>query len=234
MFKIYSFKEVSSTMDAVKSFPVNTILVAKSQTDGRGKQNSVWVSDESENLYMSISMNPNSVPGNYSNFVFLISLVVVKTLKGLIKTDFDIKIKWPNDILVNGRKVCGILLELDKQKNSLIIGVGLNIDKHPEFLKNSKFKATDLKSEGFLVTRDAVVREFERTLTLYMARIFYVGFYMVREEWLKYAYNLGKTITVKINDSTEITGIFEGLDTTGELILNKDGERFYIDTGDVF
>ncbi|MDR2777996.1 MAG: biotin--[acetyl-CoA-carboxylase] ligase [Rickettsiales bacterium] len=233
MFKIYFFNEVTSTMDLIKSYPVNTAIIAKKQTKGRGKQNRVWVSDESENLYMSLSIDVDKRMDNYANFIFLTTLAMVKTIEKLTDERINIKIKWPNDILVNNKKVCGILMEIDQQNNILIIGIGLNIDKHPELAGNALFRATNLEAEGLLVKKDAIVSEFLKNFEFYTEKFDAHSFISIRDEWLTYAYNLGKTIKVKI-DSDEMSGIFDGIDLDGSLILDKNDEKFYISSGDIF
>jgi BirA family biotin operon repressor/biotin-[acetyl-CoA-carboxylase] ligase len=233
MFKVYYFNEVTSTMDVIKLYPINSVIVAKKQNSGRGKQNRTWISNESENLYMSLSLGLDSSRNGHASFVFLTALALVKTLEKLAQDKLDIKIKWPNDILINSKKVCGILVEVDSQKNLIIIGIGLNIDSYPELVDNILFKATSLAAEGFLVKRDIVVDEFLRVFRSYTNSLSTYGFSGIREEWLKYAYNFGKTIAVKTN-STQITGIFEDLDLTGSLVLSRDREKIYISSGDVF
>jgi BirA family biotin operon repressor/biotin-[acetyl-CoA-carboxylase] ligase len=220
-------------MDLIKSYPVNTAIIAKKQTKGRGKQNRVWVSDESENLYMSLSIDVDKRMDNYANFIFLTTLAMVKTIEKLTDERINIKIKWPNDILVNNKKVCGILMEIDQQNNILIIGIGLNIDKHPELAGNALFRATNLEAEGLLVKKDAIVSEFLKNFEFYTEKFDAHSFISIRDEWLTYAYNLGKTIKVKI-DSDEMSGIFDGIDLDGSLILDKNDEKFYISSGDIF
>jgi BirA family biotin operon repressor/biotin-[acetyl-CoA-carboxylase] ligase len=233
MFKVYFFDEVTSTMDIIKSYPVNSVIIAKKQTRGRGKQDRVWISDESENLYMSLSVSIDDNRSNYTNFVFLTTVAMTRTLEKLVQKKLDIKIKWPNDILVNDKKVCGILMEADSQKDILVIGIGLNIDSYPESTEAILFNATSLLAEGFPIKRDTIVDKFLEMFELYINNLNTYGFGTIREEWLKYSYNLGKKIVVRAN-STEITGIFEDLDPSGSLVLGGDSGKIFIDSGDVF
>lgn len=241
MFNVIKIEETTSTMDYIKNCDINTVVVANKQTSGRGKGDRLWISQKSNNLYMSIKMDSSNKSINYSNYCFLSAVAMVESIKELVDknnnkkdTDVNIKIKWPNDILLNDKKICGILLENDIQTQMLIIGIGLNIDYSPNIDdKNMIFRPTDLKKEGIVVNKDELIDVFLKYFDIYSNDIQIYGFKNVRQILLKYAYNLHKKITVK-NNNVEFSGIFHDIDENGTLILHDEGRIIKISSGDVF
>lgn len=140
--KIVNLKEVDSTMNVIKNYDFDTLLVAEKQTLGRGKGERNWISEESNNIYMSLMINTNKSSLNYFNYSFLSAVSVLKTVETLANKDVDLKVKWPNDVLLNNKKFCGILLEKDGDK--LVIGIGINVDSYPDGVL---FNATSLKTK---------------------------------------------------------------------------------------
>lgn len=233
MFNIINLEEVTSTMDEIKKYSVNTIVVANRQTKGRGKDDRNWVSDNSNNLYMTLSLKANNDNVDYSHYTFLTSIAVIKTIVNLGVNDNNIKSKWPNDVLINSKKFCGILLERDMQKEFLSIGVGINIDSYPELLERMIFQPTSLLKEGFNVKKKDIFEGFVDIFEQYSNRLVNEGFEWLRNEWLNYAYSLGNEIIVKIKN-LQINGIFEDLDKDGTLLLRKDDNIIKVKSGDIF
>jgi BirA family biotin operon repressor/biotin-[acetyl-CoA-carboxylase] ligase len=220
MLNVLYFKEVDSTMDAIKEYPFNTVIVAENQTKGRGKTARQWESLDAKNVYLSIKIKVDT--DNCFNCVFAVGTIVLKTLKYFFQ-DINLKLKWPNDVLLNDKKIAGILLEGDISNNSLIIGLGLNLNSSPS---RTIFRATSLKEEGYSLDKKEFLDIFIKTFGNYNLR----DFLLIRKEWMKYAFKLKEEI--KVND---INGIFEELDADGSLILriNKN-EIIKISSGDVF
>lgn len=233
MFNIINLEEVTSTMDEIKKYPVNTIVVANRQTKGRGKDDRNWVSDNSNNLYMTLSLKADNDNVDYSHYTFLTSIAVIKTIVNLGVNDNNIKSKWPNDVLINSKKFCGILLERDMQKEFLSIGVGINVDSYPESLERMIFQPTSLLKEGFNVKKKDIFEGFVDIFEQYSNRLVNEGFEWLRNEWLNYAYSLGNEIIVKIKN-LQINGIFEDLDKDGTLLLRKDDNIIKVKSGDIF
>lgn len=137
--KIIFFKKIDSTNDFLKSnnFPSGTIVISEMQTAGKGRYGKKWFSPQG-GLWFSCVINKKSKRPYF--YVILSSLAIIDTLR-----DYDIKakIKWPNDILINYKKVSGILVENDYYKGKIIIGIGINVNnKIPE---NTDIEATSLK-----------------------------------------------------------------------------------------
>lgn len=233
MINIFYLDKVDTTMKEVKKYPPNSLVVANEQTNGRGKDDRIWQSAKSNNIYASLLLETENSKINYSNYTFLTSLAVAKTTIRLTNNQAKVNCKWPNDVLLNNKKFCGILLERDILNNTLVIGFGVNIDHHPNIVDKVAFDPTDLLTEGFTIDRKQFIENFVNIFDALDKEFQVVGFEKIRNEWLSFAYNFGKTITAKIKDK-EFEGIFEELDKDGTLILNTKNGRIRILSADVF
>ena len=138
--KVYSYKEIDSTNDAASRMasegePEGNVVISEYQTKGRGRLGRKWVSPKGKGAYFSIILRPDILPREVSFITLLSSLSVAKTVREAI--NLPAFIKWPNDILVNGRKVCGILTELNGEQdkvNFVVVGMGININTKKELL----------------------------------------------------------------------------------------------------
>ena len=227
------WETVGSTNDAAAALSfdppaLKCVVSAREQTAGRGRRGRSWLSLP-ENLFMSLL-----IPGNLRDMNFLpfaVSLSLLKTIKELAP-DLDVALKWPNDVLVRGAKVSGILLE--KPENQyIIIGIGVNIAASPREDKALLYPVIGLGDCGIRIDRCSFLKrylcQFDETLALLERQ----GFAPVREQWLKYALNLGGRITVNL-ENTALEGIFTGLSESGALLLERNGRIEKIYAGDVF
>ena len=149
----------------------------------------------------------------------------------------EITYKWPNDVLLNGRKVAGILLESSARPDGaldwLVVGVGVNVRGHPE---ETEFPATDLHFEGTPreVMEVDVLEAFAKHFLAWVNRWLDDGFAPVRQAWLGHAHALGQTIDVRLPRET-LTGSFRDLDERGALVLDVPGAGPRVITaGDVY
>lgn len=225
MFNIINLDSVETLMDEIKKYPLNTFLTAKEQTKGRGKDNRVWTSKRSNNLYFAFNIEVDKYINYYS---FISSLCVLKAIKDVFKDNIKLNLKWPNDVLLNEKKFCGMLLE--KNDNILVVGIGINIDSFPD---NTNFKATSLLNEGFELDKNIFVNNFIKNFEVLQNNINTFGFNVIKNEWLSFAYKIKEEIKVKIDD-IEYIGIFNTIDEDGALILKtkKEEKKFY--SADVF
>lgn len=152
---IFLFNELDSTQDYAMGLPNSeslhgTIVIAKKQNIGKGRMGRTWISPEG-GLWMSIIFRPNFSVDNIIFIQFIGALAVANAIREITK--IDCKLKWPNDVLINEKKVCGILVDvnLENENKKIVMGIGLNanIDSSSinNFLNDANIKATTLKDE---------------------------------------------------------------------------------------
>jgi BirA family biotin operon repressor/biotin-[acetyl-CoA-carboxylase] ligase len=238
-YKLITLDSIDSTNEEAKRLagdgaPEGIVVWAKEQTAGRGRRGRNWVSEEG-NLYCSILLRPKCHAFKAMQLSFVAALAMTEAVASVLPKGAFVNCKWPNDVLVEGRKVSGILLESQTiplgGMDWLIIGAGLNIGSFPD---DVEFPATSLTREG---GKDVTV---ERMLTTFCLRFWsgYVmwknlGFQPTRKAWLRRAAWIGKEITVRLERET-LKGEFKALDSDGALILLHNGTERRITAGDVF
>lgn len=227
-YDIIEYDVVDSTMNVVKNYADRTVVIANRQENGRGKADRKWSSDDSSNLYASIMLNADNEGLDYSQLSFLTGVAIRDTIKSLnTKKDNKIVSKWPNDVLINDKKVDGLLLEFDIMNKNLVIGFGININTYPT---NTIFPATSLLNEGIITEKYEFLKAFLENFSYLLSLWLDVGFSIIREKWLGGCYRLGEEI--KVDNQV---GIFETLDNDGTLILKlPNGEIRAIKSGDIF
>lgn len=201
---------------------------ADSQTGGRGRRGRVWVSVPG-NLFASVLVRQQSNDGPQQQLSFVAALALDKSLSRIVP-DGRLALKWPNDVLLDGIKCSGILLE--GLSDAVVIGFGVNLCGHPEATERP---ATSLAAAGLAVP-DA--RSFTRQLANDFAEMRDLwqadGFAAIRQLWLARAAGLGKRIEARIGNDV-IMGVFEDLDADGALRLRSDdGSSRAIHSGEVF
>ncbi len=207
-------------------------IVAREQTAGRGRRGREWVS-ATGNLTASLMFTAAVTPAVAATLGFVASLAVWETCRALA-SDLDLSVKWPNDVLANGGKIAGLLMESEAQGEALkiVIGFGVNVASAPEGMA---FPASSLHGLGHRVTADEV---FSGLTDAWVAGAELwdhgLGFNAVRNDWLAQAAGIGQAISVRMGDRVD-RGIFETLDEQGRLILRKkDGMIRVVSAGDVY
>ncbi len=204
-------------------------ITARRQTAGRGRRGRAWVS-EPGNLYATLLLTGAGPPERSAELSFVAALAVhdaiTSRIAGLAKR---VALKWPNDGLIDGCKFAGILIE--GEGDAVAIGIGVNCAHHPA---GTGFPATDLAAAGVRATPDSVFAELSAATALRLAQWDRgARFAAIREEWLKRAYGLGKTIRVVLPEG-EREGRFEGIDPAGRMLLRRtDGASETVTAGDV-
>ena len=204
IWKKFTFETVDSTNKVAADCPIGSVIVANSQTSGRGRYGHTWVSDKG-NLYMS------AVLKTYDEQTPLMAFVVaVSVADALGKTGCSPQLKWPNDILLSGAKLAGILLEQVDDK--LIVGIGVNCASCPD---NLPYPATHLNGKiGADQLADLILEQL-----MYWTGLFETdGFMPIYHQWKRCAVGLGQTITVRLPNET-LQGIFKDLSESGALLL---------------
>jgi BirA family biotin operon repressor/biotin-[acetyl-CoA-carboxylase] ligase len=220
-FFIHHFTSIDSTNDYLKRLieaPEFTCIIADKQTSGRGRHARVWYSAPGDGLYLSVLLCPKSPPSKIPLISLMAGIAVAEVLiqRGVNGVD----IKWPNDILVNERKVCGILVEVTStgpDTHRIILGIGVNLN-HRSFPPELRVTATSLRLE----TGEPVAIDEFRDQLLELIAYWY-------EQWLKNegeviinrwqvlsSYTYGRNVVVAL-DGAEITGETAGLTETGAL-----------------
>jgi len=207
-------------------------ITAKTQSAGRGRRGNAWVSPPG-NLFATLLLSEPSPPAQAPQLSFVAALAlhdaVVECAPQLGPL---LKVKWPNDLLLGGDKVAGILIEGDNEPIfTVAIGIGVNCASHPS---NSNHLATDLAAAGALVSPEglfaALARAMERRLAQWRGG---EGFASIRADWLKRAAGLGREIRVRLPER-ELIGRFDGLDEAGRLLLTGPDGVSSIAAGEVF
>ncbi len=211
-----------------------TVVWALEQTAGKGRRGRQWVSPGG-NLYCSLLLRPDDPPAKALQLSFVAANSLAETAAAVLPRGTHVTCKWPNDVLVEGRKVGGILLDsetaADGNLDWLVVGVGLNAASHPS---EAEFPATSLAAEG---AADAGVDGLLETFcSRFMAGLVAwraLGFAVVRRAWLQRAHGLGRPVTVRLENET-LEGIFQALDADGAMVLSRNGRERRITAGDVF
>ncbi|MBW2979845.1 biotin--[acetyl-CoA-carboxylase] ligase [Candidatus Woesearchaeota archaeon] len=229
MFDIYRFRKLSSTNDKARSYPEGSVVVADEQAKGRGRFGRKWSSARG-GLYLSIVLEPAEQPG-YLTFIAAIS--TQKAIKGI--AGINTKLKWPNDVLYDDKKLCGILSEsvFSGRKSKMVVGIGLNVNnKIPKSLSK---KAVSLKS----IIRKQVNNEKLLNLTLKEFKKLYSDYKNKRYKkisntWKKLSNTIGRKIKAVTHQGTYIGRAID-VDKDCSLILKlSNGSKKRIIEGDIF
>jgi len=217
----------STNLEALKlaaaGAPEGTVVIAEEQTAGRGRLNRSWQSPAGCNLYLSIVLRPSVEPAEAPQLTLLAGVAVAETLSRWCPD--RVGLKWPNDVQIGGRKVCGILTELRIGGGgiaSVVTGIGINANIRREDLDPSfRDSATSLYEEtGQAVDRTALAAALVRDLETLYDRWTREGFEAVRPAWLRYSVLTGRRIRVAFQDEIEI-GTAVGVDTDGALLVEE-------------
>jgi BirA family transcriptional regulator, biotin operon repressor / biotin---[acetyl-CoA-carboxylase] ligase len=238
-YRLVSRETVGSTNDEVKRLARSgaeqgTLVWALEQTVGRGRRGRVWSSPRG-NLYTSLVLRPACRLEHAAQLGFVAALAVGDALAALVPGLREPALKWPNDVLVGGRKIAGVLLESEIGENAslafLIVGVGINLVSAPT---NVEFPATSVLGEGHhppepVAMLEAFAPHFDLWARCWRAE----GFAPVRAAWRTRARGLGEPIRVRL-ETTTLHGRFADIDHQGVLLLDTPDGRRRISVGDVF
>ncbi len=200
----------------------NFVIVAREQTGGRGSKGRFWQSIPG-NLHMSILFQPMVSISRLKELSFLVAVVLYETIQESISKSSapkaDIKLKWPNDVLMGGKKLAGILLESTCVGgiNYVIIGIGVNTHFMPDI---SDVAVTSLFNEGVILKNsDYFLSNFMDKFQIYYSRWGAEGnFDNTRKQWLKFAYNVNSVVTLD-NGVSKVSGVFKGIDQEGAICI---------------
>lgn len=224
--EVYFLREVDSTNIyalnlARKGAPEGVVVIADCQTNGKGRLGRKWQSPPGKNIYTSIILRPSIDPSVAPQITLIAGVAVARLLS--LYCPGDVALKWPNDVQIRGKKICGILTEMRMRSGRVdfvIVGIGINIGmKKEEFSEELKDCATSLIEEtGKNISRfDFAVGLYDSFETWYK-NFLSGGFNPIREEWLKYSCIIGKNMRISLMTGLE-EGKAIGIDDQGALLI---------------
>lgn len=237
-FTIHHFDVLDSTNDLAKNLANNRqifdreIIVAGQQNKGRGRLDRQWISPRG-NLYFSLVLQPKialaKIPQMSMVAIAILNLAIQKIA---INSSLKIQNKWPNDLLINNKKVAGILLESINNNNIceyLIIGIGVNINSYPPEFSNVADKLQNYFSS---ITAEEMLKKFLDEFNNLYQNWQDFGFINIRQLWRQNANKLNQEIVIKPNNNL-VRGIFKDIDNEGNLVLEINHQIHKFSCGDV-
>jgi len=224
--KVIYYESITSTMEpafrlGVEGEAEGTVVCAESQTKGKGRLGRSWVSPKGKGIYMSVVLRPPLAPAQASQVTLLSAVAVCEAVN--LSCSVNAKIKWPNDILVNDRKLAGILTELNAEMDCvrfLVVGIGINVNTPLGLLPEH---STSLKHElKKHINRIEVLREILRRLEFWCDTLRSPeGFQLVIQRWKELSMTIGRRVRV-LDASGEVEGEAVDLDKNGGLVIRHD------------
>jgi BirA family biotin operon repressor/biotin-[acetyl-CoA-carboxylase] ligase len=236
--KIHVFDGLASTNHSAKELALQgagegTVVIAQTQSKGRGRFDRVWQSPKG-GVYLSFLLRPKTPVEKTSMLAFVAALAVTQAVRSY---NIPARIKWPNDVLVHGKKIAGILLESEtsgSQGSYVIVGIGVNLNTNPAQLSvEVRKQSTSIRKE-----HGSTVEYYEFLNTLFLQfdrfyRLFSAGkFEHIIDEWKRYSDTLGKSVRVQATSAT-ILGVAVDVDSSGFLLVKtQDGKIVRVTSGD--
>jgi len=235
--KIYYFDVLASTMDVamqlgIKGAPEGALVLAESQTKGKGRLGRSWFSPKYKGIYLSLLLKPKILPAGASILTLLAAVSICEAIKEI--TGLDARIKWPNDILIGHKKLGGILTELSAEMdeiNFVIIGIGLNVNNDKKTLVSAATSLKEQKRENInrIYLLQEILRRIEANYLLFQEK----GAQPIIEKWRDYGITLGRRVKVYCQEE-HIEGNAIDIDADGGLLVRKDsGVTLKVMAGDV-
>ncbi len=237
---LFCLDTVDSTNDYIKKLaedgaPHGTLAVADYQSGGKGRRGRSWVTPHGTAIAMSILVRPTLAPEKASMMTLVAGMAVARSVKEV--TGLDVKIKWPNDVVIDGKKISGTLTEMSMELGAIhyiVIGTGINANV-TEFPDEIKDTATSLILEkGEKVDRAAIICAYMEAFEDFYDRFMEYGdMTLLREDYQELLVNQDKAVRV-LEPGHEYTGIARGIDEMGQLLVEKeDGSVVKVYAGEV-
>ena len=238
--KIIVYQEVDSTNSkaiklAEKGEDEGTVIIAETQSKGRGRLGRFWLSPLGVGIYLSIILRPKILPKDSFSIVFLTGIAVAESIKKV--TSLSPTLKWPNDILVNDKKIGGILIETKSKKERidyLVDGIGVNVNTDTSlFPKEIQKKSTSLKKiMGKDIDRNRLIKTLLHSFEKWYFQYIQEGKKKILKEWNKYTNMTGRKIRADISNRS-IKGTVIGISENGLLLLKVKNKIEKITGGDI-
>ncbi|MGQ9695158.1 MAG: biotin--[acetyl-CoA-carboxylase] ligase [Thermodesulfobacteriota bacterium] len=226
--EILFYKEIDSTnlfarQQAMEGAAEGLVVMADAQSRGKGRRGKNWVSPRGVNVYFSVILRPAVAPEKIPLLTLMAGVASARALRNI--TDLEIKIKWPNDLMIREKKVAGILTEAELSQGFVILGIGVNVNwPRAEMPEELRQVATSLYAErGIIFSRAIVAQELLEDLEEEYMLFLQEGFSpRLRREWEEYSLIKQRWVTIKLGEK-EYHGRALGLDQDGALLV-QDGE----------
>lgn len=243
--KVVYAPEIDSTNNEAKRNAENgakdgTLYITESQTGGRGRRGRQWVSPSGSGIWMTLLLRPQINPANASMLTIVAAMAVTMAIRRAVAetgADVECHIKWPNDVVINKKKVCGILTEMSAELDCIhyvVIGIGINVNT-TEFADEIKETASSLFVEtGKNIKRSRIVALFAEEFTKYYQKFLNTGDLSgLVQDYNEMLINVGRQVRI-CDAKEEFTGVAAGIDSHGELLVTKeDGTQAVISAGEV-
>lgn len=236
---LFFHKETGSTNVDVKQLAEEgavegTLVVADRQNAGRGRRGRAWISPAGESIYMSLLLRPRCAPDKASGITLVMAIAVLEAVKELAGETSGIK--WPNDIVINKKKMCGILTEMSTDMESIhyvVVGVGINVNQR-SFADDIKDTATSIYVEtGKKTNRSKLVARvmyyFEKNYEIFQKTWDLTG---LVDKYNGFLLNCGQQVRV-LDPKGEYNGVAQGINEKGELLVERDGQVVAVYAGEV-
>ncbi len=238
-FRLLAYERLASSNDEAKRLAregaaEGTTVWSREQTAGRGRRGRAWISIPG-NLHVSFILRPNCPAQAAAQLGFVAALALGETMLTMTPREAELRYKWPNDVLLNARKVSGILLESEMNAAGaidwLVIGIGVNVVGHPA---ETPYPSSSLREEGCIDADATMTLEgLAPCLAAWLGRWRGEGFAPIRAAWLARAFGLGLVQTARL-EHEEVTGRFADLDADGALLLETAGGCRRVAAGEIF
>jgi BirA family transcriptional regulator, biotin operon repressor / biotin---[acetyl-CoA-carboxylase] ligase len=239
-YRLLCYESIGSTNDEAKhrardGAEEGTLVWALEQSAGHGRRGHAWSSPRG-NLYLSLILRPGCSVGRAAQLGFVAALALGGAFRAILPRIERLAYKWPNDVLVNARKIAGILLESEtvapEKVSFVVVGVGVNLTASPQ---GTEFPASSIMEEGLgEVLPEVMLEEFAASFQSWNMRWRAEGFAPVRASWLAAtAIARGAPIRVRL-ESRALRGRFLDIDHEGNLLIDCSGECRRIPAGEVF
>lgn len=236
---LHWYEELGSTSDRAKELADagaehGEVVVAESQTAGRGRRGRSWASPPRKNLYFSVVLRPDLPPARAPELTLVASIALCDALR---QAGVEAGIKWPNDLLASGRKIGGVLTELAAEPDRVhwvVVGAGINVNARPaDFPEDLRGEATSIAIErGQAAPRALFAAACFTALEDWLDRHADEGFSAVRTAWRERSVTLGRQVLVR-TDGRELSGVAEDIDDSGALLVRGPAGTERILAGDV-
>ena len=227
-FDIRYYESVVSTMDiasdaAIANAYEGLVIQAGEQQSGRGRRGNQWTSPKG-NLYQTIVLKPKVARQDWGQLSFVIAVALAMAVLQADKfADIDLRLKWPNDVMINGKKLAGILIEAGA--DYVLIGTGVNLEHAPD----DRARIQDFSRISLNSFRDIFLDAISTYYNLWQEK----GFIPIRDLWMTFAFKKGQVITANLKNQS-IRGVFQNIDNSGSLILrSSDGEEHVITSSEI-